>query len=141
MVVVVIETTFTNRNGTIADRSTDRGKVVVRVEAGRIMRVSSGREIDEGRMSNGQFLGASRCGKRLANANDRAGPTEPRAVDDCAPIAVERRVGEVRVTVDVRGQINGRRRCRGRAPVAAGPRPVRESSPWILHHDAATCAR
>ncbi len=63
MIVVVVETTFANGDSTIGDRSTDRGEIVLTVEVGRVVRVDPGREVDEARMSAGQFLGARRRGE------------------------------------------------------------------------------
>jgi hypothetical protein len=55
--------------------------------------------------------------ERLADANDRARPTEARAVDDFVAIGVEGRIGEVCVAVD--------ERRRQRAPAVSLTRPWR----------------
>ena len=107
IVVMVIESTFTDRYGTAGDEFAEAFDVAPRLEADCIVWMHAGREPHVTRVfacngrrraSGAEDIPGAAAG---ADADDRCGSALLRALNYLAAVAVERRVGEVRVTVDV----------------------------------------
>ena len=105
IVVVVIETTLAERHSTLCDEVPQSGDItcpeplgVVRMDAGREPHEAGVRGCNCGRCTSGaEDIPGAASG---TDAHNGFGPAIPCAIDYLAAVAVERRVGEVRVAVD-----------------------------------------
>ena len=102
---MIIETAFADSNGAALYKFTKLVDVA-RFKSVSIMRMNSRREPDKPRI---RFRDALRCtsgaedipgAAARTDAHNGFGPAVPCAIDYLAAVAVERRVGDVRVTVD-----------------------------------------
>ena len=100
MVVVRVEAALTNCHRPLRHEGPYGIGIACGVERGRIVRMDAGGGEHESRMRGGDRGGTLRSVDRLTNANERARPGEARALDDGVTVRVERRIGEMRVTVD-----------------------------------------
>jgi len=100
VVVVVVETAFTHRHGTVMEITPQQRDVSHSIEAGRVVRVDSRGGEHEAIVVGGEPRRDFRCLERLANADDRERARGPGARDYGVAVAGERRVREVGVAVD-----------------------------------------
>ena len=107
VVVVVVEAALADCSGAVEDELAQRGDVARGLKAGRIVRVYPGRVPEVAWITRGDCGGFTRGGENVvgpaagADADYRPGPCETRPADYLVAVAGERRVGEVRVAVDV----------------------------------------
>jgi hypothetical protein len=110
---VVVETAFADGDGAAIEQVPKTRQGAGGIGGCRIMRVEPGGEPDEARLGRGERRRTLSGLDRFADADDRPragidGPREHRVA-----VGVERRIGEVRVTVDELEH-------RGRGPAAVG---------------------
>lgn len=107
VVVVIVEATLADRDGSLIGELTERRDVASRVEPDRVVRMDSRRKPYDSPMggrdvprcaSGAEDIPGAAAG---ADADNRFGSTFLRPPDYVAAVAVERRVGEVRVAVNV----------------------------------------
>ncbi len=102
VVVVVVQSTFTDRDRSALDRCLDPFAVCAGVVRGGVVRVDAGRARDERGIATGQGASARRCLPGLADADQADRPGCDSCVDDAVPIGVKRAVGQVGVAVEER---------------------------------------
>ncbi len=106
VVVVVIETAFADRDRSGSHEVTQTGNVASRIKARGIVRMYACGVEDVARIARGERGCVTGGGEHFplaaarADADDRPGPGEACPLDYLVAVAVERRVGEVRVAVD-----------------------------------------
>jgi hypothetical protein len=100
VVVVVVESTLTDRHGARPKHGAQPGQVPQRVESRSVVRVDPGRREYEVRVFRGARRSSGTSVKGLADANDRRRARIAGAPDYLVAVAGERRVREVGVAVD-----------------------------------------
>lgn len=106
VVIVVIEAALTNRYGACADMLAQLVDVPRRIETRRIVRMYSGGIENVSGIPGRERCRITRSADDIAgaaarsNTDYRAGPSVAGPLDYLVAVAVERRVGEVRVAVD-----------------------------------------
>src|ERR1035437_9482989 len=100
MVVVVVEPALADGDGSPLQLRANRAGIVHGVERRRVVRMHTGREVDEPRMRARDLTRAGRGGQRLADGDDRGGTGGAGARDHVTAIGVERGIGKVSVRVE-----------------------------------------
>jgi hypothetical protein len=100
VVVVVIESTFANRDGTGFHQCTELRQIPLAIERRSVVRVDSGRRENKARILRRIGRSGGSGVERLADADDRRRARFPGAGDYLVAVAGERRVREVGVAVD-----------------------------------------
>ncbi len=118
VIVVVVEAALADRHRARVEKGAKTRWVGDGIERGRIVRVHAGGGEDEAGVTRRDRRGTLGGRQRFPNADERAGSSPTRSFYDFLAIRVERRVGEMDMTVD---EVRHGRSCR---PVARAERPA-----------------
>ena len=100
VIVVIVETALADCDRTTIGQPANCVGVARGIEVGRVVWMDTGGEEDEAGMSGGERRRAFRGGNRLADRDQRQRAGQSSAVDRLVAIRVERRIGEMDVTID-----------------------------------------
>ncbi len=122
VLVMVVETALAHSAGAAAEARLNRGHIPGGVEQGCVVRMDARRPVNKAGVALGESLRGIGGGMRFADADDAARARVAGAGDYFVAVAVERRVGEVRVAVeegchasDLRGHLPSIQRSNGAA--------------------------